>query len=98
MALARSPVRRGGELRDPRNVTAAQLGGGPSRYGWFVYAPADPAAVPIPDDLRGVLRHARQQGAECVLFDCDAVPLNELPIRHPEFGADTEQRTAAARD
>ena len=72
-------------LRDPRNHAAGQLAGGRTRYGWFVYAPEEPFAVGIPDDLAAVLRHARARGAEYVLFDCDAAPLLDLPVLHPDF-------------
>lgn len=71
-------------LRDPANVPAAQIAGGKTRYGWLVYAP-ERVAEGLPDDLAGVLLRARRQGAEYVLFDCDAPPATELPIRHPDF-------------
>jgi hypothetical protein len=74
-------------LRDPRNHAAGQLAGGRTRYGWFVYAPEDPRAVALPEDLASVLRHARRLGAEYVLFDCDATPLLELPTLHPDYHA-----------
>ena len=74
-----------GDLRDPRKVVAGLLAGGPTRYGWFVHAPEDPLTVPIPTDLATVLRHAREQGAEYVLFDCDAILLEGLAVLHPDF-------------
>ena len=71
-------------LRDPRNGNAAQIAGGRSRHGWLVYAP-EGVAEGLPEDLTAVLLKARDQGAEYVLFDCDAVPAPDLPIRHPDF-------------
>ena len=73
------------ELRDPENHTAGQLAGGRTRYGWFVYAPEDPPACPIPDDLAAALAHARRQGCEYALFDRDAPPSEGLPVLHPGF-------------
>ena len=73
------------DLRDPRNDAAGELAGGRTRYGWFVYAPEEPPAVALPDDLAAVLRHARRLGAEYVHFDRDAVPLHDLPVLHPDF-------------
>lgn len=71
-----------GTLRDPHNITAAQLGGGRTRYGWFVYA-IDHPAVDIPADLARVLAEARKQKADYVLFDCDAPPNGNLPVLQP---------------
>ena len=71
-------------LRDPAADAAAALAGGPTRYGWFVFAPEDPD-VNMPEDLRQVCALARRQGAEYVLLDCDAVPDQDLPVLHPDF-------------
>ena len=71
-------------LRDPHNLTAAQLAGGRTRYGWFVYAPED-SAISMPEDFARILAEARRQGAEYALFDCDAPPNQDLPILHPDF-------------
>jgi hemolysin-activating ACP:hemolysin acyltransferase len=71
-------------LRDPLNAAAAQVAGGKTRYGWLVYAPEGVAAG-LPDDLTTILLRAREQGAEYVLFDCDAPPASGLPMRHPDF-------------
>ena len=71
-------------LRDPADRITASLAGGRTRYGWFVYAPEDPDDA-IPEDLRRVCDSARKQGAEYVLFDCDALPMEALPILHPDF-------------
>lgn len=54
------------------------------RYGWFVYANEEPEEG-IPADLAAVFRLARQRGCDYVLFDCDAIPLEDLPILHPDF-------------
>ena len=72
------------DARDPGNDNAALLAGGRTRYGWFVYAPED-APEGFPTDLLAVLNTARAQGAEYVLFDCDAVPDQDLPVLHPDF-------------
>ena len=57
------------------------------RFGWFVYANEEPEEG-IPADLDAVFRLARQRGCEYVLFDCDAIPLEDLPILHPDFADD----------
>jgi hypothetical protein len=75
-------------LRDPSNSNSALLGGGKTRYGWFVYASED-FADGIPDDLQHVCRRARASGAEYILFDCDAPPDPALTILHPDFTTDT---------
>ena len=71
-------------LRDPAAEHASQIAGRWTRYGWFVYAPKD-MPMGIPQDLMAALRIARAQGAEYVLFDCDAVPSADLPVLHPDF-------------
>ena len=77
-------ARLGDGARDPRNDMAAHLAGGSTRHGWFVYAPEDPTDG-LPEDLARVLAEARRQGAEYALFDCDALPNQDLPILHPDF-------------
>ena len=62
------------------------LAGG-MRFGWFVYANEEPE-VGIPSDLDAVFRLARQRGCEYVLFDCDAILMEDLPILHPDFADD----------
>lgn len=74
-------------LRDPGNADAAQIAGGKTRYGWFVYAP-EAVAEGLPEDLTGLLLEARRQGAEYVLLDCDAPPTADWPVRHPDFQDD----------
>ena len=74
-------------VRDPANRSAEILGGR-TRHGWFVYASEEPAP-PIPADLAVLMRHARQRGCEYVLLDMDALPMEELPILHPDFPAQT---------
>ncbi len=71
-------------LRAPENSTSALLAGGKTRYGWFVFCPEEHTDE-LPQDLRRVLAGARRRGAEYVLFDCDAIPLEDLPILHPDF-------------
>ena len=48
-------------------------------FGWFLYA-AWPPYHDEPPDLIAVMRHARAQGAEYILFDADAPPSNALPL------------------
>jgi hypothetical protein len=71
-------------ISNPANDAATALAGGKTRYGWFIYAPED-AVEGLPEDLMAVQRRAREQGAEYVLFDCDAAPIPGLPILHPDF-------------
>ena len=72
--------------RDPRNMTAAGIGGGRTRYGWFVYA-IDVLPGGMPADLEAVCAYARKRRADYILFDCDAVPDQDLPILHPDFAS-----------
>ncbi len=75
-------------VRDPRNRHAEILGGR-TRHGWFVCASENPIA-PIPADLAAVMRLARQWDCEYLLLDCDALPMEDLPVPHPDFpGATT---------
>ena len=48
-------------------------------FGWFVYAAAPPFDSE-PPDLIAVMRHARAQGAEFILFDSDAPENPALPV------------------
>ncbi len=75
-------------LRDLRNPHAEILGGR-TRQGWFVWASDVPAST-VPADLASVMRLARQQGCEHVAFDCDALPMEDLPILHPDFPGATK--------
>ncbi len=70
-------------VRDPRNAHAEILGGR-TRHGWFVWANEDPI-TPVPADLAAVLRLARQRGCAYALLDCDALPMEDLPVLHPDF-------------
>ncbi len=74
-------------VRDPANRSAEILGGR-TRHGWFVYADVDPTGS-IPADLVILMRHARQRGCEYVLLDSDALPMEDLPVLHPDFPART---------
>jgi len=71
-------------VRDPDSRVAAELLGGRTRYGWFVYAHTHPTE-PVPADLVAVMRLARRVGCEYVLFDCGAPPAADLPLLHPSF-------------
>lgn len=85
-------------LRDPDSILATELFGGRTRYGWFVYAHDHPISA-VPDDLAAVMRLARNLGCEYVLFDSDAPPTPELPLRHPGFQGDPiGRRVATLRD
>ncbi|SMH26461.1 hypothetical protein [Mesorhizobium australicum] len=58
------------------------LGGPYGEYGWFLYAHDENAGVgpdAIPDELFNVMIWARRQGFDCILFDCDADQVAELP-------------------
>lgn len=70
-------------VRDPRNPNAEILGGR-TRHGWFVWASDAPAAT-VPADLAAVMRLARQQGCDYALLDCDALPMEDLPVLHSDF-------------
>lgn len=75
-------------LHRAKNMIAALLKGGATRYGWFVFCPTeDEAEVHLPGDLQDVMAHARKQGADFLLFDLNSIPLNDLPILHPTFAA-----------
>ena len=71
-------------LRAPGNLTAAGIGGGRTRYGWFVYA-TDVKLDGLPPDLRAICAYARRRRAEYILFDSDAPPIEDLPVLHPDF-------------
>ena len=70
-------------VRDPSHRHAEILGGR-TRLGWFVYASEAPVA-PVPADLAAIMRRARQQDVEYVLFDVDAPLSKDLPVLHPGF-------------
>ena len=72
-------------LREPSNSSAAGIAGGRTRYGWLVYAMEEPPEN-IPADLASVCAYARRRGAEYILFDSDAIPDQDLPVLHPDFG------------
>lgn len=81
-------------VRNPRRGEGWILGGR-TRYGWLVYADEDPAP-PIPADLIAVMRLARARGCEYVLLDCDAAPMEDLPVLHPDFADAAASVPAAA--
>jgi hypothetical protein len=70
-------------VRDPRHPHAEILGGC-TRHGWFVYAHEAPIA-PVPADLQAVMRLARQRDCDYALFDCDELPMEDLPVLYPDF-------------
>jgi len=70
-------------VRDPRNRNAEILGGR-TRHGWFIWASEAPIAS-VPADLAAVMRYARKHGCEYVLLDCDALPTADLPVLHSDF-------------
>ena len=48
-------------------------------YGWFVWTDEEPDEDQ-PVDLVTIMRHARRQGAEYILFDADAPENAALPL------------------
>lgn len=78
-------------LHRPKNTIAALLKGGATRYGWFVFCPSqEDVEDHLPGDLQDVMVHARKRGAEYLLFDLDSIPLDDLPILHPDFAPTTD--------
>ena len=73
-------------VRDPRNRSAEILGGR-TRHGWFIWASEAPDAS-VPADLVAVMRFARKRGCDYVLLDCDTLPMADLPVLHPDFQDD----------
>lgn len=69
-------------LLHPANSVAALLGGGLTRYGWFMACPTE-GCEELPRDLWDVLADARRRGASYMVFKRDAILLDDLPIRHP---------------
>ena len=53
--------------------------------GWFVYADEAPCQAVVPADLAAAFRYARRHGCELLLFDCDVIPMEDLPVLHPDF-------------
>lgn len=79
------------KLQSADNRIAAMLKGGATRYGWFVFCLSDnEAADQLPGDLRVVLAHARQRGADFVLLERDLIALDDLPILQPAVDASTD--------
>ena len=70
-------------VRDPRNRNAEILGRR-TRHGWFVWASEAPSAS-VPADLISVMCYARKHACDHVLLDCDALPMADLPVLHPDF-------------
>lgn len=68
-------------MREPGN-RGAEILGGRTRHGWFIYAAEAPAA-PIPADLATLMQYARQQDCDYVLLDRDSLPMADLAILHP---------------
>jgi hypothetical protein len=73
-------------VRDPAN-SGAEILGGRTRHGWFVYAAEEPT-TPIPADLATLMRHARRSSCEYILLDCDALPMEDVPVLHPDVTDD----------
>jgi hypothetical protein len=48
-------------------------------FGWLVWVEEDPDDL-IPEDLAVIMRHAHGQGAEYILFDCDAPHSDDFPL------------------
>jgi hypothetical protein len=54
------------------------VSGGPTSYGWFIYA-HDDCYEEMPYDLVSTFVFARKNGFEYIMFDCDVEPITELP-------------------
>jgi len=80
-------------VRDPASRSAEILGGR-TRHGWFLYAGLVPAE-PVPADLLAVMRCAQRLRCDYVLLDSDARPLEGLPILHP--GAPGREKAESLR-
>ena len=81
------------QVRDPANRHAEILGGR-TRHGWFIYASEAPHA-PVPADLLAVMHYARKRGCDYALLDCDALPMADLPVLHPDFPDEPAPATTA---
>lgn len=57
---------------------------GATLYGWFMHAPELPETGGmdhgIPEDMWPIIRYAHEEGCHAILFDSDAVILQELPV------------------
>ena len=59
------------------------VGGPYAYYGWFVYAHEEnlgEGTDAIPDDLFSVMSWARKHQFKYILFDCDALEVEGLPV------------------
>ncbi len=65
-------------------ITTDDTLGGRTRHGWFVWASEAPPAT-VPADLATLMRLARQRQCEFLHLDCDALPMEDLPVLHPDF-------------
>lgn len=57
--------------------------GGPTDYGWFAYAHDENCGEgddAIPEEMFACMTFARAQGCDYILFDCDAEPIEGLPV------------------
>ena len=72
------------KLHDPHNSTAAQIAGGPTRYGWFVFAPED-----TPDDFPADLTACGAEGCPGARSGIRALRLRR---RSPAGPTDTASR------
>lgn len=60
------------------SITIAQY-----EYGWFISIPANDESIDdleVPDDLKSVLRYARNIGCDVVRLDADGIGADGLPV------------------
>ena len=64
--------------------------GGPTAYGWFMYAHDDNTCEPSPEhapegeypaDLWACMKKANEMGADYIMFDCDSDPGASAALR-----------------
>lgn len=49
-------------------------------WGWFVHVPVEDDEDDAPEDMRAIYGFARSHGAAWLMFDCDAEPIDALPV------------------
>jgi hypothetical protein len=66
---------------DPRATPSTMLRG---PHGWMVHVASDPSLWRWPEDMAGVLAHARSMSCDYILFDADGPILDALPVHDHE--------------
>lgn len=49
-------------------------------YGWLVYVPSETNHEALPADLHACMDLARSHDCDWIMFDCDGVDIDELPV------------------